>query len=126
MTSEQAALLYDLVKEHRPAIVGRTSAGIWDGLLISLAQIARGGGAALREQPLDYGRGVVSAAIIPPATHLVWLGAETIPEPFHPVGELPPLTYKATVWRPVSLCRVREPLAVLRLPPAVLPPLPLR
>jgi hypothetical protein len=126
LSSDQAATLYDLVKEHRTVVIGQRSPRYYNDLLSSLAQIDRGGGAAPLREPLDYGRGVVSAAIIYPATHLAWLGTETIPEPFHPVGELPPLTYKATVWRPVTLCRVKEPLAVLRLPPVALPPLPLR
>jgi hypothetical protein len=125
-TSEQAAFLYGLVKEHQPAIVERRSFGFYDGLLMSCAQIDRGGGAILREHPLDYGRGIAQAAIIAPSTHLAWLGTAVIPEPFEPIGTLPSLTYKATLWRPVSLCRVKDPLAIVRLPPVVVPPLPLR
>jgi hypothetical protein len=123
MTSEQAAFLFQEVKERRTPIVGRSSFRFYDGLLVTLAHIDRGGGAVLRDQPLDYGRGIAQAAIIAPATHLAWLGTAAVPEPFEPFGMLPALTYKATFWKPVSLCRVKDPLAVVRLPPAALPPL---
>jgi hypothetical protein len=47
LTSEQAAMLFGLVKEHQDAIIGRWSFGFHDGLLQSLMRIDRGGGAVL-------------------------------------------------------------------------------
>lgn len=117
LTSEQAATLFDLVKEHRAAIVGRTSAGIWDGLLVSLAQIDRGGGALLRGVPI-YGGNVTEAAILPVDTYVAWPGITTVPGPFLDLAEIPD--------RPLTICRTKIPLALVPLPPAALPPLPLR
>lgn len=120
-------MLFDFVSEHKTAIMKRWSFGILDGFLVSLAQIDRGGGAGLVEKPLNYGRSVVPAAIIPGKTYVAWPGADTIPEPFEPVGTLPLLTYQALFWAPVTLSRTKAPLAVVPLPPvAVPPPLPLR
>jgi hypothetical protein len=125
MTSEQAAFLYDLVQEHHAAIVAKRSPGVFDGLLVSLAQIDRGGGAILREQPFDYGPNVVGALIVPRTQHLAWLGVASVPELFETIGTLPHLSYRATFWQPVNLCRPRDPLAMLPLSAAALP-LPLR
>jgi hypothetical protein len=128
LTSEHAAMLYDLAQEHRTVIIQRWSPGFVQGVLLALAQIDRGGGAMLLEQPLDYGRNIVAAAIIPAKTYVAWPGAATVPEPFEPVGMLPHLTYQALLWRPVSLSRTKTPLAIFPLPPviAVPPPLPLK
>jgi hypothetical protein len=120
MTSEQAELLFDLVKEHRAAIVAKRSPGVCDGLLLTLSQIDRSGGAILQEQSLDYGRNVVGATIVPPSQHLAWLGVATVPEPFECIGTLPHLSYKARFWQPVILCRAKKPLAMVPLPLAAL------
>jgi hypothetical protein len=127
LTSEQAAFLFDLVKEHQTAIVGRTSRGIYDGFLMSLSQIDRGGGARLNDKPLDYGRGMVAGAIIGPATYSAWPGVTDVPKLFEPVGVLPVVTYRSLFWKEVSLYRTRMPLAIIPLPPVVvMPPLPLK
>lgn len=81
MTSDQAEFLFDLVKEHRAAIVAKRSFGVWDGLLLSLSQIDRGGGALLRDRltVLDYGGDVIEAAIIPPRPTLPGRGSRPFP-----------------------------------------------
>lgn len=125
LTSEQAAILYDLVKEHRVAIVQKLAPGIYHGLLLSLMRIDRGGGASLRQIPLDFGRGIVTAAIVPAATYIVWPGAHDVPGPFlDRVGTLPDLRYQSLSLRPVILSRAKHPLAIVPLPPVVVPPLP--
>jgi hypothetical protein len=128
LTSEHAAALYDLAQEHRAVIIKRWSPGFLQGVLVALAQIDRGGGATLLEQPLDYGRNIVAAAIIPAKTYVAWPGVATVPEPFDLIGTLPYLTYQALFWRPVSLSRAKSPLAIFPLPPviAVPPLLPLK
>ena len=126
LTSEQAALLYDLVKEHRPAIIQRWSFGIYDSLLLSLMQIDRGGGALLRNQPLDYGSGMVGAAICPPTTYIVSPSFDSVTVPFlEPVERLPDLRFQCLSWRP-KFFRAKKHLAVLPLPATITPPLPLR
>lgn len=126
LTPEQAGLLYDLVKEHRVAIVQKWALGIYYGLLVSLSQIDRSGGALLRGQPtvLDYfsGGDPVEATIIPASTHIAWLGVEAVPGPFwEPVGMLREVDLRSMV-----VYRARNPLAIVPLPAAVLPLLPLK
>jgi hypothetical protein len=123
-TSEQAGFLYELVKERRSAIIERTSFGFYDGLLMSCAQIDRGGGALLRNQPLDYGRGMIEAAIIAPATYSVWPGVAAVPKLFEAVGVLPLVTYGSLFWKEVTLFRTRMPLVIIPLPPVVVMPPP--
>lgn len=130
LNAEQAALLYRLVKEHRVAIVQEWSLGIYDGLLVSLARIDRGGGALLRHYPsvLDYGGDIIEAAIIPASTYIAWPG---IPGPFWDLAAmLPELSVehhgRTMVWRPVTIYRATSPLAIVPLAAAVLPALPLK
>lgn len=132
MTPDQAELLYDLVKEHREAIIARRSFGILDGLLQALAQIDRGGGAYVRDRILHYGGELIEAGIIPASMQIAWLGARApIPAPYWDVTATVPrlsLEYQGQkmVWQPVSICRATGPLAIVPLATAVLPPLPLR
>ena len=130
LTSEQAALLFDLVKERRADMIARTSYGIWDGLLQALAQIDRGGGALLRAEAsvLEYGCEVIEAAVITTATYIAWPGNNTVPAPFlEHVGLGPDLKVDHLTLRPVSLSRPRVPIIMVPLPPVrVFPPLPLR
>lgn len=129
MTSEQAGLLYNLGKEHRAMVIARTSFGIYDGLLVSLSQIDRSGGALLRDRRsvLDYGDGLIEAAIIPASTYIAWPGVASVPGAFlEPVGTVPDLRFQDLSWRSVSLCRARDPVVMVPLPPVVVSPLPLR
>jgi hypothetical protein len=137
LTSDQAALLYDLVKEHRAAIVEKWAYGIYDGLRQSLMQIDRGGGAYLRSRPLvlDYGGELIEATIMPEATYVAWPGVEKVPGPFlEPVAVAPELRVEqqgqGLVWRPVSVYRTKKALAMIPLVaavlPTILPPLPLK
>jgi hypothetical protein len=119
LTSGQAAMLYDLVKEHEPAITARTSLGIYDGLLYALMQIDRGGGALVRH---SYGSSVVDAAIVSPSTYFVWQGARTIPRPYWDLhAMLPELTIKDQVIAPATVYRALDPLALMPFAPTVLP-----
>jgi hypothetical protein len=120
-------MLYDVASEHRAAIIKRFSPGFLQGALLALAQIDRGGGAVLVERPLDYGRNIVAAAVIPAKTYVAWPGAATVPEPFQPVGTVSHLAYQALFWQPVSLSRTKSTLAIVPLPPVIAAPsLPLR
>jgi hypothetical protein len=124
LTSEQAAMLYDLVKEHRVAIVERTSFGILDGLLIALAQIDRGGGAVLCDRPVefDWGRDVVEVAVLPRSSYITCPGARPVPRPYWNLAIAP---YKDR--QPVIMYEATDPLVVVPLVAAVVPPLlPLR
>lgn len=128
LTSEQAALLYGLVKAHRAGIIEKWSPGIYDGLLLSLMQIDRGGGALSREHSrvLSYGGDVVETAILPPSTYIAWRGAKTLPRPYWDLAAmLPRLSIKDEVVAPVTVYRAIDPLAIIPLPAAVVPPLPL-
>ena len=118
-------MLYDLVKEHRPAIIKRSSFGIYDGLLLSLMEIDRGGGASLRHITLDVGRGiVVPAAIVPSAAYIVSPLVETLPGPFlEPISTLPDLRFQCLSWRP-SFFRVKKTMAIVPLAAVALPALP--
>lgn len=128
LTPDQAALLFDLVKEHRMPIVARRSYGVWDGLLMSLSQIDRGGGAFLRNRPsvLDYGGDIIEATIIPPSTYIALLGIRAAPGPSWDLAFiLPQLSVEhegeTKVWKPVTIYCTRNPLAVVPLAAAVLP-----
>jgi hypothetical protein len=51
LTTDQAQILYELVRENRDDITRRWSHGIWDGLSEALRNIERGGGAYTRLPP---------------------------------------------------------------------------
>ena len=131
LTSEQAWILYGLVKEHRAAIIEGWSPGIYDGLLVSLMQIDRGGGAGLRnpygrEQGLHYGMEIIEAAIIPPSTYIVSRSIRTVPRPYWDLAAtLPELSImdhgETKVVSPVTVYRATDPLAVIPLTASVLP-----
>jgi hypothetical protein len=123
LTSEQAAMLYDLVKEHRVAIVERTSFGILDGLLIALAQIDRGGGAVLCDRPVvfDWGRDVIEAAVLPRSSYITCPGARPVSRPYWN------LAIPRKDRQPVIMYEATDPLVVVPLVAVVVPPLlPLR
>lgn len=127
LTSEQAGILYDLVEANREALVSKWGFGVFDGLLQSLTNIERGGGAYVRDRALGYGSELVEAAIIPPSTYIAWLGVRTsMPAPCWDVTALVPQLCienrgQKLVWEPVSVCRARSPLVIAPLAPAVLP-----
>lgn len=116
-------MLFDLVKDNRALIIARTSYGVFDGLLLSLAQIDRGGGALLRgTSMLEYGGNIIDAAIIPASTYIAWPGVKALPRPYWDfLGILPEIDPRS-----VTTYRARIPLAIVPLPAAVLPLLPLR
>jgi hypothetical protein len=128
MSSEQAGFLFDEVKEREPVIIAKRSYGYWDGLLRSLSQIDRGGGALLRNcaTALNYGGDVIGAAIIPASTYIAWPGIKTVPGPFWDLAMmLPELSIEhqgqRIVWKPVTFYRATSPLAIVPLAAVVLP-----
>jgi hypothetical protein len=132
LTSSQAATLFDLVQEHRKAIIDRSSFGVLDGLLVALAQIDRGGGACVRGWPYTWPAGpdftnIIDAAIIPASTYLAWPGVKALPGSswWDLAGMLPELSVydmgQAMVFRPLTIYRSRKPLAIIPLEAARLP-----
>ena len=124
LTSEQAAILYDLVKEHRAAMIERWAKGMYEGLLMSLAYIDRGGGATLVGEShrwpsvVEY-RNPIAAAVIPASSYIAWPGVTAVPEPFEQTETSPELSFGRMVFRPVILSKTSVPLAVIPLAVAV-------
>ena len=128
LTSEQASILYGVAKSQQVAIEQKWSPGIYDGLLLSLMHIDRGGGALLRPSVLDYGGDLVEATIVPPYdSYVVWRGTKTVPRPYWDLAAmLPELSIREVVLAPATVYRATDPLAIIPLAPAIAPLLPLR
>jgi hypothetical protein len=130
LTSEQAAILYDLVKANKEVLVSKWADGVFYGLLQALTNIDRSGGAYIHDRALSYGSGLVEAAIIPASTYIAWPGAKApIPTSYWDVAALAPrldCEYRGQklIWEPVSVYRVMVPLVIAPLPTVILPLLP--
>jgi hypothetical protein len=128
LSSEQAAILYDLVKANRVILTDKWALGMADGLLTSLADIDRGGGACVRGFPYSWPSspdhlGLIEAAIIPACSYVAWLGATIVPGVawWELAGTFPELLVDGLVFRPVTIYRASKPLVLIPIEAAKLP-----